>query len=216
MELAQSLSVLDNETKIYNDSADHSADKSVLLPLVQSSSAELLHGKIAESSSQNMHSPSYNSPTPTRGSMGESAANLGQKKVQGTGVFLGGRYSTDDVIKFGGISEKSAVGVRPSDRIRAQPNADVSQLQRAQERAQIRDYGISSGTKLISKFNLASLPNEIIVARASKLGVSLGVTPSQVDSSIVSIKDLDLERTLTMLKWKENNQKILDEGTVTL
>jgi hypothetical protein len=34
--------------------------------------------------------------------MGESAADLGQKKVQGTGVFLGGRYSTNDVIKFGG------------------------------------------------------------------------------------------------------------------
>jgi hypothetical protein len=148
--------------------------------------------------------------------MGESAADLGQKKVQGTGIFLGGRYSTDDVIKFGGISEKSAVGVRSSDRIRAQPNADVSQLERAQERAQIRDYGISSGTKLISKFNLASLPNEIIVARASKLGVSLGVTPSQVDSSIDTIKDLDLERTLTMLKRKEINQKILDEGDSSL
>jgi hypothetical protein len=120
------------------------------------------------------------------------------------------------VIKFGGISKKSAVGVRSSDRIRAQPNADVSQLERAQERAQIRDYGISSGTKLISKFNLASLPNEIIVARASKLGVSLGVTPSQVDSSIDTIKDLDLERTLTMLKRKENNQKILDEGDSSL
>jgi hypothetical protein len=173
-----SLTVLDNETKICNDTADLTAEKSTLSPLVHSSSEELLHGNIAESSTQNMHSPTFNSPTPTRGSMGESAADLGQKKVQGTGVFLGGRYSTDDVIKFGGISKKSAVGVRSSDCIRAQPNADVSQLERAQERAQIRDYGISSGTKLISKFNLASLPNEIIVARASKLGVSLGVSPS--------------------------------------
>jgi hypothetical protein len=71
------MSVLDNKTKICNDTADLSADESVLLPLVQSSSAELLHGKIAESSSQNLHSPSYNSPTPTRGSMGESTADLG-------------------------------------------------------------------------------------------------------------------------------------------
>jgi hypothetical protein len=82
------------------------------------------------------------------------------------------------VIKFRGISEKSAIGVRSSDHIRAQPNTDVSQLERAQERAQIRDYVISSGTKLISKFNLASLVNEIVVSRASKLGVSLGVSPS--------------------------------------
>jgi hypothetical protein len=191
MELAQSLSVLDNKTKICNVAADHCVDKSVLLPLVQSSSAELIHGKIAGISSQSMHPPTYNTPTTTRGNMGESAADMGQKKFQGTGVFLGGRYLIDDVIKFGGISEKSVVGVRSSDRIRAQPNADVSQLERAQERAQIRDYGISSGTKLISKFNLASLPNEIVVARASKLGVSLGVSPSQVDSSIATIKDLD-------------------------
>jgi hypothetical protein len=40
----------------------------------------------------------------------------------------------------------------------------------------------------------------------------LGVSPSQVDSSTATIKDLDLERTLTMLKRKENSQKNLDEG----
>jgi hypothetical protein len=77
MELAQSLSVLDNETKICNDAADHCVDKSVSPPLVQSSLAELMHVKIAGVSSQNMHPPSYYSPMPTRGNTGESAADLG-------------------------------------------------------------------------------------------------------------------------------------------
>jgi hypothetical protein len=118
----------------------------------------------------------------------------------------------NEVIKFGGISEKSAVGVRSSERIRSQPNADLSQMERAQERAQIRDYGATSGTGLISKFNLASIPNEVLAARASKLGISLGTSPNQIDSSIASIKNLDLERTLIMLKRKESSLKEQDEG----
>jgi hypothetical protein len=53
----------------------------------------------------------------------------------GTGLFFGGRYSKEEVIKFGGISENVAKGMRSSDRIRAQPNADATQIERAQERA---------------------------------------------------------------------------------
>jgi hypothetical protein len=104
--ICNSLTDLHNETKIRDDTTDLSAEKSALSPMVHSSLDDLLHGNLAERSTQNMHSPSFNSPTPTRGSMGELAADLGQKKFQGTGVFLGGRYSTIDVIKFGGISEK--------------------------------------------------------------------------------------------------------------
>jgi hypothetical protein len=35
----------------------------------------------------------------------------------GTGVFLGGRYSEKEVISYGGISEKSQLGVRSSNQI---------------------------------------------------------------------------------------------------
>jgi hypothetical protein len=43
----------------------------------------------------------------------------GQEGTRGTGVFLGGRYSYDDLVAFGGIPENS-VEVRSSDRIRHQ------------------------------------------------------------------------------------------------
>jgi hypothetical protein len=120
-----------------------------------------------------------------------------------TGVFLGGRYSKEEVIKYGGISENVAKGMRSSDRIWAQPNAHATQMERAQERAALMDFGNLKGTNLIPHFTLASIPNDVVIARASKLGVSLGKSPSQIESSVASIKNLDLERSLVMLKRKE-------------
>jgi hypothetical protein len=137
----------------------------------------------------------------------------GSKKTQGTGVFLGGRYSREEVIKFGGISEQVAKSVRSSERIWAQPNADATQMERAQERAILRDFGNLKGTNLIPQFTLASIPNEVVVASASKLGVSLGKSPSQIENSIASIKNLDLERSLIMLKRKEEIGDTIDEGS---
>ena len=125
----------------------------------------------------------------------------GQGRPEGTGVFLGGRYSRSEVISFGGMTEEAALGVRSSKRIMAQPNADATQMDRAKQRAQARDN--YSGTDLVHEFTLASLPNDVVVARASKLGVSLGKSPSQIESSVQLLKDLDLERTIFMLKRKE-------------
>jgi hypothetical protein len=76
------------------------------------------------------------SPMPYMGAPAESLTQPtrgGAKKAQGTGAFLGGRYSREEVIKFGGISEQVAKSVRSSERIRAQPNADATQMERAQE-----------------------------------------------------------------------------------
>jgi hypothetical protein len=131
--------------------------------------------------------------------------------TRGTGVFLGGRYSKKDVIAFGGISEEAVFGVRTSERIKAQPNADVTQLERAQQNAQARDDILYSGTNISSKFTIASIPNEVVVARASKLGISLGVSPSNVSTSINKIKDIDLQRTLIMLRNKSEVQSKEDD-----
>jgi hypothetical protein len=57
----------------------------------------------------------------------------------GTGAFLGGVYSVKEVVAFGGIEDASAHGIRSSECIRAQPNADLSQLERAQQQASARD-----------------------------------------------------------------------------
>jgi hypothetical protein len=108
------------------------------------------------------------------------------------------------VVAFGGVP---IGGIRSSERIRAQPNADSTQLERAQLLAQQRDHALDSGTSLCAKFSIASIPDDVIKTRASMLGVSLGVSPSQVSSSIKKLKDVDLQRTLVMLHRNEEKVK---------
>ena len=118
----------------------------------------------------------------------------------GTGVFLGGRYSKEEVIKFGGIAEASAIGTRSSDRLKAQPNEDAKVMERAQLLAYARDPGGNAGTFISPKLSIASIPNEVVVASASKLGVCLGKSHDQVFNSIHLIKELvDVNRSLTIL-----------------
>ena len=89
-----------------------------------------------------------------------------------------------EMVAFGGISDGLA-GVRSSDRIRAQPLADATQLQRAIHLAQQRD---SPGMLSNSKLSFISITNDQIIARASRLGISLGESPSAISSSINLIK----------------------------
>jgi hypothetical protein len=106
---------------------------------------------------------------------------------RGTGVFLGGRYSQADIIAFGGIAMETAAEVRSSDRIRAQPNADDTQLERAQRLAQAKDHATSPGTNFINKYSLKYFTNEAVVATASKLGISLGKSPNEIEESVDKI-----------------------------
>ena len=52
------------------------------------------------------------------------------------------------------------------------------------------------------------MPNEVIVFRASRLGISLGTSPSQNDNSVNSLKELENSRHLTFL---ENNLPPIDD-----
>ena len=70
---------------------------------------------------------------------------------------------------------------------------------------------ICSGT-FPSKFTIASIPNSVVVARASKLGVSLGKSPCQVSESVDLIKKLDLNHSLTILSRDTKNSVIHTEG----
>jgi hypothetical protein len=98
----------------------------------------------------------------------------------GTRVFLGGRYSEKEVISFGGISEGSQRGIRSSNQIRDQFNADATQMEHAQQKASARDPSSFSGKKHLNKFTLASFSDAVVVCIAAALGVSLGRTSSQV------------------------------------
>jgi hypothetical protein len=97
--------------------------------------------------------------------------------------------------------------VRSSERIRAQPNADDTQMERAQKILHDRESCTERGTSFMSKFSFVSFPNDEVVARASRLGVSLGCSPSQVTSSVKKINDIDMLRTLVMLKKNEDKVK---------
>ena len=63
-----------------------------------------------------------------------------------------------------------------------------------------RDSAFESGTRLSSKLSFVSIPNEVIVARASKLGISLGLSPVQIIDSIKNMKVVEEARNITFLK----------------
>jgi hypothetical protein len=123
--------------------------------------------------------------------------------LEGTRVFLGGRYSEKEVINFGSILDSSTIGVRSSEQIKAQPNCDATQLERAQLQAKARDPSNFLGTKVLPKFTLDVSSNSEIESRASKLGFSLGSSPSKIKKSINSLKDNDISCTLFMLQINE-------------
>lgn len=107
----------------------------------------------------------------------------------------------EEVVSFGGISPPLG-GSRTSRRIRLQRNADDTQLQRAKNLAKAKDDAYSAGTSIASKFSLKSIPDDLFVKRANVLGVSLGVSSSEISESIKSIKDIDNCRTLIMIEKK--------------
>jgi hypothetical protein len=153
-----------------------------------------------------------------------SESNIGNTtmknaKNNGTGVYLGGRYTSEDILAFGGISARE-MDVRSSERIRCQPNADAPQMERAQLLTQARKEGSLTGTQSFSKFSLNSLSNDTVINRAARLGVSLGVSPEQISNSINIIKEKDNMRTVVMLaknlkekSAEEDQHSILDQAT---
>jgi hypothetical protein len=115
-------------------------------------------------------------------------------------------------VAFGGVL---VVGIRSSERIRKQPNADATQLERAQEIAKHRDQASDSSNSYISRFSIASFSNEVIEAKAVKLGVSLGSSLSLVLHAVNDSKDVDLQRTLVMLKRNEEKVKNIADDIST-
>ena len=98
------------------------------------------------------------------------------------GVAAGGSGAAsptaEDIIAYGGIADPRMLGIRSSDRLKAQPHADATQLEKARLLAEHRDNLWAQGTAPLRSF--LDLPNEVILSRASKLGVSLGLSPSEI------------------------------------
>ncbi|KAM0838716.1 hypothetical protein ACQ4PT_060784 [Festuca glaucescens] len=121
----------------------------------------------------------------------------------------------DDVAVFGGIASPSLSNVRASDRIRAQPNADATQMERAMQNVNLRqDYASPGNGK--SKPSLSSLYDDDIIVKASRLGISLGKNKKEVSKAVKSIKDVDFNRTLVILKKNVEDQLDKEEGQNSL
>ena len=71
-------------------------------------------------------------------------------------------------------------------------------MEKARLLAEHRDNLWAQGTAPHRSF--LDLPNEVILSRASKLGVSLGLCPSETANSISSLKNTEETRNLTFLK----------------
>ena len=72
-----------------------------------------------------------------------------------------------------------------------------------------RDSMERTGTSPNPRCSFVSFSKELIVSRASKLGISLGTSPSQIENSVENLKVLEESRNLTFL---QNNLPPLAEG----
>jgi hypothetical protein len=119
------------------------------------------------------------------------------------GVSPTNKPSMEEVISFGGISRCSDMGMRSSDHIRRQPNADATQMERAMDLAQRRDDTSGQGKNLNCKLSFASFSDDEIIAKASMLGVSMGASHVDCIGAAKMIKDLEYQRALTFLNVNE-------------
>jgi hypothetical protein len=110
------------------------------------------------------------------------------------------RYTQEQVIAFGGIQEEKMRGVRSSGRLRAQPNFDVTQLERAMTLAEKRAEMLVIGTSASKPNSFIDFSDNHIIDSAISLGVSLGQSHSECIKAAALLKDVEAQRILTMLK----------------
>jgi hypothetical protein len=123
----------------------------------------------------------------------------------------------EEVIAFGGISERMASPIHSSQRVRMQHNGDATQMERATQLAEKRLHAFSPSTK--SKLSFSKLSDHEIAARAATLGVSLGSNESEINNSIDLLKRTEEDRRITYLQnnlkenlGEENDYDILDNA----
>jgi hypothetical protein len=134
-----------------------------------------------------------------------SQANGGAKKSMTPGTVAtpaAKAFSTEEVIAFGGIKSQEARGVRSSGRLRAQPNTDATQLQKAMMLAQRRNENLAQG--ISQPHSLLNFTDADIIHNATVLGISMGSSLSEQVSEAHKIKENELQRTLTILRKNES------------
>jgi hypothetical protein len=119
----------------------------------------------------------------------------------------------EEVIAFGGISEKSASPVRSSQRVKMQHNGDATQLERATQLAERRIHAITPGTR--SNLSFSKFSDSEIEKRATTLGVSLGSNALETKCSISALKQIEEDRRITYLK-NNLNENLEEESECSI
>ncbi|KAK1662073.1 hypothetical protein QYE76_050232 [Lolium multiflorum] len=81
--------------------------------------------------------------------------------LQGSMGVASSPQTNEEVIAFGGIP-KPTLGVRSTTRLGGQPNADMSQMERAMKNAQLRDESFSPGQFLKPTYSIVNIPDSEI------------------------------------------------------
>jgi hypothetical protein len=113
---------------------------------------------------------------------------------------LSSRPSREDLIAYGGILDPVLSSPRSSDCLRAQPNVDLPQMERAMSLDQRKDESVGILHKSKSKLSFVSFSDNKIVEKVGRLGVSLGDSLDKVPTSVKVIKNLEIECKVTFLK----------------
>jgi hypothetical protein len=113
-------------------------------------------------------------------------------------------HTPQQVIEFGWIREEDVRGVRSSGRLSAQPNADATQMERAMKIAKQRADLPVLGKSPLKSPSITLFTDDHIVQNDVALGVSLGNSHSDCVASARLIKDVELQRNLTMLKKSDS------------
>lgn len=120
--------------------------------------------------------------------------------------------SMEEVIAFGGIPRATQTEVRSSTRIRAQHNADETQLARAMQQAQSRDDATVSGTKPVSNLSFVNMQSSEILGKASRIGVRLGKDFDEAVETIDCLKRIEENRNLHFLNKNIEENIARDNG----
>jgi hypothetical protein len=115
--------------------------------------------------------------------------------------------SMTEVISFGGITPNSMKGIRSSARLSAQPNADVSQMERAMMLASKRDDVQAQGTQKSTIPSFSAFTDEQIIDKATAIGVSMGVNLDDRLHAARLIKDIEKQRMITFLDTSNSSAK---------
>jgi hypothetical protein len=83
--------------------------------------------------------------------------------------------------------------------LKTSSSEDILKMERAMQNANLR-HDLPSPGNMPPKHSFASLSSEDILSRASSIGISLGKNKKEALEAAVSIKEVDVNRTLMILK----------------